>query len=242
MSRAGWYPDPGRTHELRYWDGRTWTDDVADRGVAGREPLAPPSPPTPPRPPLPGGGTVFTEPVLVIDRTFVIDGYDGYSATISDAAVRPLATLTEPRAPSFGGNVMERFASDLNPAQTRPFQVADPNGAVLFGGERPASDLFGQPYVVRDAGGAEIGRLVHRPGPGGLIDMWAPAGLQGCVVTRPALKILDAAGAEVARMTQMPQHSDPWAEIDDRYVIHLTHPIAPPLAPLAIAALLYLEP
>jgi hypothetical protein len=27
---AGWSPDPGRTHQLRYWDGQTWTEHVAD--------------------------------------------------------------------------------------------------------------------------------------------------------------------------------------------------------------------
>lgn len=26
----GWYPDPMRRHELRYWDGRTWTQHVAN--------------------------------------------------------------------------------------------------------------------------------------------------------------------------------------------------------------------
>ncbi len=42
----GWYPDPLARHEHRYWDGATWTDDVADQGVAGSDPLGPP-PPTP---------------------------------------------------------------------------------------------------------------------------------------------------------------------------------------------------
>jgi hypothetical protein len=27
---AGWFPDPGRGHQLRYWDGHTWTEHVAD--------------------------------------------------------------------------------------------------------------------------------------------------------------------------------------------------------------------
>jgi hypothetical protein len=27
---AGWFPDPGRDHQLRYWDGQTWTEHVAD--------------------------------------------------------------------------------------------------------------------------------------------------------------------------------------------------------------------
>jgi hypothetical protein len=31
---AGWYPDPQGGHQHRYWDGNTWTDQVADSGVA----------------------------------------------------------------------------------------------------------------------------------------------------------------------------------------------------------------
>jgi Protein of unknown function (DUF2510) len=30
---AGWYDDPSRRHEYRYWDGRRWTDRVANNGI-----------------------------------------------------------------------------------------------------------------------------------------------------------------------------------------------------------------
>lgn len=35
-----WRPDPGGRHQLRYWDGRVWTEHVADDGVVGVDPLA----------------------------------------------------------------------------------------------------------------------------------------------------------------------------------------------------------
>jgi hypothetical protein len=35
---AGWHPDPARRHELRYWNGTTWTDDVSNGGVAAKDP------------------------------------------------------------------------------------------------------------------------------------------------------------------------------------------------------------
>ncbi len=44
---AGWFPDPAARHEYRYWDGTSWTEHVADRGVAGLDPLGP-RPVTPP--------------------------------------------------------------------------------------------------------------------------------------------------------------------------------------------------
>jgi hypothetical protein len=32
---AAWYGDPDGRHERRYWDGKTWTDQVADGPVVG---------------------------------------------------------------------------------------------------------------------------------------------------------------------------------------------------------------
>jgi hypothetical protein len=34
---AGWHPDAAGRHELRYWDGGAWTDNVSDKGVAGTD-------------------------------------------------------------------------------------------------------------------------------------------------------------------------------------------------------------
>jgi hypothetical protein len=34
MTPAGWYPDPSRRHEFRYWDGTHWSLQVSDRGLA----------------------------------------------------------------------------------------------------------------------------------------------------------------------------------------------------------------
>ncbi len=37
---AGWYSDPLGRHEYRYWGGGAWTEHVADRGIAGKDPLS----------------------------------------------------------------------------------------------------------------------------------------------------------------------------------------------------------
>jgi hypothetical protein len=34
----GWYPDPYRRHESRYWDGGRWTEHVSDAGSAAVDP------------------------------------------------------------------------------------------------------------------------------------------------------------------------------------------------------------
>ena len=36
---AGWNPDPSRRHELRYWDGSSWTSHVSDHGAASSDPM-----------------------------------------------------------------------------------------------------------------------------------------------------------------------------------------------------------
>jgi hypothetical protein len=35
---AQWYPDPSGRHELRHWNGTTWTDEVSDKGVTSTDP------------------------------------------------------------------------------------------------------------------------------------------------------------------------------------------------------------
>lgn len=37
---AGWHPDPSGRHQLRYWDGRAWTDSVSDNGVQSSDSFA----------------------------------------------------------------------------------------------------------------------------------------------------------------------------------------------------------
>jgi hypothetical protein len=36
---AAWYDDPAGKHQSRYWDGARWTENVADGGVTGADPL-----------------------------------------------------------------------------------------------------------------------------------------------------------------------------------------------------------
>ena len=36
---AHWYGDPLERHEYRYWNGTSWTDHIATKGEAGKDPL-----------------------------------------------------------------------------------------------------------------------------------------------------------------------------------------------------------
>lgn len=57
MAEASWLPDPAGVHELRYWNGSSWTEHVSDQGTAGQDPPPaelPPPAAVPPPPPMPG--------------------------------------------------------------------------------------------------------------------------------------------------------------------------------------------
>lgn len=41
---GGWHADPTGRHQHRFWNGGAWTDDVADNGVPGKDPLVAPAP------------------------------------------------------------------------------------------------------------------------------------------------------------------------------------------------------
>lgn len=36
-----WYPDPAGRHQMRFWDGATWSSHVSDNGVQSEDPLVP---------------------------------------------------------------------------------------------------------------------------------------------------------------------------------------------------------
>jgi hypothetical protein len=38
---SGWYPDPARRHQYRYWDGTRWSQHVSDDGVGGTDSMPP---------------------------------------------------------------------------------------------------------------------------------------------------------------------------------------------------------
>lgn len=44
MAEQGWHADPTGRHELRYWNGGSWTDHVSNRGVTSTDPLVPAPP------------------------------------------------------------------------------------------------------------------------------------------------------------------------------------------------------
>jgi hypothetical protein len=52
LTSKQWAPDPHRRHQMRWWNGAAWTDEVSDGGVLFQDPLG--AAPAPPAAPVPG--------------------------------------------------------------------------------------------------------------------------------------------------------------------------------------------
>ncbi len=79
---AGWYPDPHARHELRYWDGTTWTEHVSDEGVTSTDAA------------IPSG---------VGEPTAVVPPVEAGAPTIADEAVEGSSKRSLPVAAIVGG-------------------------------------------------------------------------------------------------------------------------------------------
>ncbi|MCA0296185.1 MAG: DUF2510 domain-containing protein [Actinobacteria bacterium] len=89
-TQPGWYPDPTRRHELRYWDGGAWTPHVATTGQTSTDPLDGGPVAQGNTDPQPAGGqerrvlldtqvrTGFTHRRLFVDEQAIWDGSDAH--------------------------------------------------------------------------------------------------------------------------------------------------------------------
>lgn len=196
-------------------------------------------PVTPPQqPPRASPGNLFSEPVLHVDRTF--SGWDdGFSTTILDGSGRQLALANEQK-PSAGKMAFNMLVVNTAPFEDHHVMVTAADGRPLFGCDRPTA-LSSRPCLVRDPGGAEIGRVTKGREKGRLMDLWAPAGYQGCVLQQPLATVFDAQGAEVAHMTEPPHRSMGFGEATQRYTVQFERPLQGIEGPLMITAILYMR-
>ncbi|MEJ7844554.1 MAG: DUF2510 domain-containing protein [Acidimicrobiales bacterium] len=70
---AGWFPDPAARHEHRWWDGTSWTDQVASGGANAVDPLTGPAAASAPEPPP---GYTGAQPTAAFGAPPAAGGYD----------------------------------------------------------------------------------------------------------------------------------------------------------------------
>ncbi len=260
---ANWYPDPMGRHEYRWYDGNQWTDHVSSGGVPSMDPVHAPNPPsgqtaaesilgvdTPEKvqhqvagqagitPTGGGGGTLFTEPVLVVNQKAKLIEVNAEFA-IRDAqgaqigAVRQVGQSTAKKA--------LRVLSSMDQFMTHTLQVVDRDGSVALQLTRPRK-IMKSKIVVQDGQGAPIGEIVQKNVIGKIdFALMGPGGQVGTIKGENwrawDFAITDVAGTEVARITKT------WEGLAktvfttaDNYVVQIHTRSVEPLNSLVVAA------
>jgi uncharacterized protein YxjI len=253
---AGWYPDPAGRHESRWWDGSRWTEHVASHGRQGTDELTEGGH-------IPavnrstdkivrdvhkagaaaahqGGGTIFTEPVLVVNqkvKVFEINNeyaiYDQHGRQIG--AVRQVGQ-------SMAKKALRVFGS-YDQFMTHKLQVVDTEGNVLLALTRPAKFLKSR-VIVQDAVGTEVGQIVQQNAIGKIrFALEAGGHTWGSINAENwrawNFNIQDHAGTEVARITKTWEGlAKTMLTTADNYVVQLHRPLEDPLRTLVVAAAL----
>ncbi|MET0727235.1 MAG: phospholipid scramblase-related protein [Acidimicrobiales bacterium] len=258
-SLANWYPDPMGRHELRYWDGVQWTEHVSSHGRQSVDPPTLPSHvPTTTRSTERivadviragatsaerGGGTIFTEPVLVVNQKaklieinheFAI--YDQSGVQIG--AVRQVGQSTAKK--------VLRFVSSVDQYLTHKLQVVDPAGNVLLALTRPAK-LVKSKVIVQDGQGNELGTIVQQNAIGKIrFSLESNGQTYGFINAENwrawNFNVRDAADTEVARITKTWEGLAKTAFTNaDNFVVQIHRPLEEPLRSLVVASSLAVD-
>jgi uncharacterized protein YxjI len=258
---AGWYADPLGRHQMRYFDGAQWTEHVSSNGQTSIDPpVGQGHVPTVDRAPekvmrdvqragkagvsaYQGGGSIFTEPILVVNqKAKLIEINNEYA--IYDQNARQLAAVRE-----VGQSQLKkaaRFLTSLDQYMTHQLQIVDMNGNVLLGLTRPAK-LVKSRIIVNDPGGNEIGQIVQQNAIGkirfGLESGGRTYGLiQGENWRAWNFRIEDHTGTEVARITKTWEGlAKTMFTTADNYVVQMHRQLEDPLRLLVVASALSVD-
>ena len=270
---ANWYPDPMGRHQLRYWDGNAWTEHVTTNGVQGVDPLQPKGldrvdsaltignegDPAKIQQQLysqekyrgaqvgqvafHGGGTIFTEPVLVVNqKAKLIELNNQYSVFNKDgqqlAAVNQVGQSAAKKA--------MRLLTSLDQFMTHKLEITDTQGRVLLRLTRPAK-VMKSTVIVSDGNDQEIGRIVQ-DNVFGKIHFTLQAGghTYGSINAENwrawNFRIDDHTGQEVARITKTFEGiAKTLFTTADNYVVQIHGQIPQPLNTLVVAAALSVD-
>ncbi|MEI7548343.1 MAG: phospholipid scramblase-related protein [Actinomycetota bacterium] len=184
---ANWYPDTTGRHQLRYWNGTAWTDDVSDNGIQGKDPLQPKGfdrvdsaltignegDPAKIQQQLygdqkyrsaqiqgvafQGGGTIFTEPILVVNQKAKLIELNNQYSVFNKDG-QQIAAVNQ--VGQSAAKKAIRLLSNLDQFMTHKLEITDNQGRVLLRITRPAK-LMKSTVIVSDGNDQEIGRIVQ---------------------------------------------------------------------------------
>jgi hypothetical protein len=257
-TQAGWYPDPSGTFQHRWYDGQAWTDQVATDGKQSVSPLSPGAGPVQASSPQQlakqaqragltpgeaGGGTVFTEPVLVVNqKAKLIEVTNQYS--VYDQHGTQIASVSEVGQSALKKVV--RVLGDVDQYLTHRLEVRDMSAVPVLQITRPAK-LLKSKVIVEKPGVGEVGRLVQLNAIG-KIRFGLMAGDQQVGELRAEnwrawdFAINDASGTEVARIKKTFEGlAKTMFTTADNYVIRIHRPLEDPLLSLVVASALTVD-
>lgn len=222
-SGEGWRPDPYNRHEARFYDGSTWTPYVKD-----------------------GETHSLDEPVEGVDR----EGADDPEILRADLlVVEQHVDLHERTAPYavFGGDGHALGTVRRAMSREGEFEVVATDGRVVLTLAK-ASGTRKSIVVVRDAAGADLGRLLeqHLPGMVTFALESATGGTVGFVRARTwvgwDIRVEDERNRSVARISRS------WEGLDraafptaDNYVVRIDRTMLDPQRALVYAAALSVD-
>jgi uncharacterized protein YxjI len=259
---AGWFADPFGRHEVRYFDGQRWTEHVSSHGRASVDaPVGGSHVPTVQRDPAKvqrdvqqagqagvasfhgGTGSVFTEPVLVVNqKAKLIEINNEYA--IYDQSARQIAAVREVGQSNL--KKAARFLTSLDQYMTHKLQVVDMGGQPLLTLTRPAKFIKSR-IIVQDPAGYEIGAIVQQNALGkirfGLESGGHTYGTINAENWRAwNFNIQDHTGTEVARITKTWEGlAKTMFTTADNYVVQIHRPLEDPLRSLVVAAALSVD-
>jgi uncharacterized protein YxjI len=254
-----WYPDPSGRHEKRYWDGSQWTDRVMNGDKESTDPAGGTHVPVGdqsadkvqrqvveqaglgggPR----GGGTIFTEPILVVNQKVKIIEVNTEFAVYDQngnqiAAVRQVGQSTMKK--------VLRFVGDVDQFLTHKLQIVDLAGNVQLAITRPAKIMKSR-VEVSDGTGRAIGTVVQKNMIGKInFALVADGRTVGEIRAENwrawNFSIQDDTGAEVARITKTWEGlAKTMFTTADNYVLQIHRPLEDPLRSLVVASALSID-
>jgi hypothetical protein len=261
---ANWYPDPMARHQLRYWDGAKWTEHVSDNGTTAIDHLDGAGPVVTSTTSeqvqaqvqgegwrgagitastVGGGGTIFTESVLVVNqKAKLLEVISQYA--VFDGAGRQIASVNEV-GQSTAKKVL-RVVSSLDQFMTHKLEIRDASGRVELLLTRPRK-VFKSTVVVENGSSQEVGRIVQE-NMIGKIHFALQAGGQTVGAIKAEnwrawnFRIEDAAGNEVARITKTFEGVlKTMFTTADNYVLQIHRQLPQPLLALVVASALSVD-
>jgi uncharacterized protein YxjI len=252
----GWYADPYGRHEARYFSGTGWTEHVASQGRPGIDPPGGPAHvPTVQRDAdkvrrdvheagkagvagFTGGGTLFSEPVLVVNqKAKFIEISNEYA--IYDQHARQIGAVREVGQSNL--KKAARFLTSLDQYLSHTLQIVDMQGTPQLTLTRPAKVIKSR-IIVQDPTGTELGQIVQQNVFGRIRFGLESGGQQiGSINGENWIawnwNIRDHTDTEVARITKTWEGlAKTMFTTADNYVVQIHRSLQPPLLPLVVAA------